>query len=127
MPRKTSESKRIYGPHEFVDSETPGRHYCKHGCGCYWSKSGKKGGPIGLHPLQSLCPNNPLNCDRLPGDQDHRIVVEQQYDDLVHELGERADSRKRSLGKLNALYERLLQAGVSEEEIDKLLKEAKPI
>ena len=124
--KKQTSQRRHYGGHKFDDS-VKGRIYCQYGCGCYWSRRGKKGGPIGLHPIQSLCPNNPLNCDRLPGDQDHRIVVEQQYNAFIQHLQENADSRRRNIGKLNSLYVRLLKAGVSEDEIEKILKNSKPI
>lgn len=127
MPKKTTVSQRVYGPHEFEDSEKPGRHYCKYGCGCYWSKSGKVGGPIGLHPIQSLCPNNPMNCERLPGDQDHRIVVEQRFNDLFSHVSDLSQTRRRHIGQLEVLTIMLLKKEVPIEKIKAKLAKAKPI
>jgi len=90
----------------------------------YWSKR-KKGGPIGLDPVASLCPNNPLNCVKLPGNLDHEIVVRQRLENLYESLHSAHEQKDKFLNILARLLEKVSRPNVSINEIRKILKLSK--
>ena len=126
VKKKQTAPENIYGPHD-IDDSRKGRSYCTYGCGCYWSRHGKKGGPIGLYPVKSLCPNNLIMGGKLPGDHDYRNVVEERIEDLTNTLGIFLDERKKSLGILRTLHLRLLELSEPPNNVDKLILNPKPI
>jgi hypothetical protein len=117
---------RIYGPHRFEpDLSTSGITYCLHGCGCYWSKD-KKGGPIGLDPVASTCPNNPADGKKLPENLDHEIVVKQRLEDLYRSLCSANERNEKFLKMLSKLLEEALKPNASIDKVRKILKITKP-
>lgn len=95
MPEIKNELGRIYGPHKFPDMFS-GRMWCEHGCGCWYSLDEKNGGgPLGLDSLMSCCPNNPLNGDKLPGNQDYEIVVSERIHEMVETIKKLVTEKKK--------------------------------
>jgi len=123
MPNgRSHKSYDDYGPHKYPDHD--GRCDCEYGCGC-WTSDAMSKSPVGISPF-GHCPNNPLDGQRQPGNNDYEDCVNGRIQKLESELYEAEQSvelvERAKKGTKIDLVKRLEQTKIWNTALKNILK-----